>query len=324
MELNLFKLGQVSDNLSFAPLVDQPIDYTSEIPLSPVETVLSLSPSTTLSNQNISGDNSISLFVYDFETGQPIKFKSVISDAVTKEVLSTFESDGINPEFKINLGGFPVSSFNFKISAPGKKTISGPLASLSDDTIYLVKENFPYLQLIAVAALFAYAAKKKKSVGALDEKDLKLIALGLGGVISFSLLTKLLQSLGLWKSADTKALDVAASDPNSFWHPAFYLKLLSQGVKWSTGITATTADQWLRELDDAFSFFGDNEAKVKGILLRCQTQATMSFLAWEYNRNTGGDFLAYLRGQEKWYPWGGLSDYDINEVNKYISQLPKY
>lgn len=212
-----------------------------------------------------------------------------------------------------------------EIAAKGYKTVLIPATDLQyQNDVFLKKSSLPYLQIIAVSALLAYAAKKKKKVGEINEHDLKMVALGLGGLIGFGLLRKLLIALGLWKDPSTKALDDAATDPNNFWHPQFYLNLLSQGVNWTTGINTATADQWLRDIDNAFSFFGDNEAKVKGILERCQTQATLSFLAWEYNHNTGGDFLSYLRGQEKWYPWGGLSDTDVYEVSQYISKLPKY
>lgn len=263
----------------------------------------------------------MTIFIFNSK-GEPVSF--TISTFFQGQFVNTTNSDGVNPSIEISTAGYPLSDFGVKIESEGYKTISTTLDKLTDTTIFLQKASLPYIQIIAAVALFAYAAKHRKKVGEITENDLRLIALGFGGLLAFDTLRKVLEGLGLWKSRDTKDLDNAATDPNSFWSPNYYLSLAAKGTQWTTGITATTADQWLKDIDNAFSFWGDNESTVIGILKRCRTQATLSFLAWEYNHNTGGDFLSYLRGKEKWYPWGGLSDADVNEVSQYISRLPKY
>lgn len=260
-------------------------------------------------------------YIVDKKTLAPVKAYWELYNKRTGEIFATATADVYN----IWVTDDPDNTY-LKITASGYKTFDSVVTALTEpsDDIYLQKKSLPYIEIIAAIALFTYAAKHKKKVGELTPNDLKMVALGLGGIIAFEALQKILEGLGLWRSIDTKAIDNYASNPNSFWSPNYYLTLLSQGVTWSTGITRTTADIWLKDLDNAFSFFGDNEAVAKGILERCQTQATLSFLAWCYNQNTGGNFLSFLRGQDKWYPWGGLSDADINEVSQYISKLPKY
>lgn len=189
----------------------------------------------------------------------------------------------------------------------------------------IVFKHPPYLlYATAIVALVLLARKKNKKVGAITMTEVMPFLYIAGGVLAFGAIQKILVALGILKSPETKNLDNLSEDPNSFWSPNFYLTLLSQGVQWTSGIDTATAAQWIQDIKNAMGFFGDSEATIIGILKRARTQATFSFLAWEYNYETGGDFLAFLRGRDSWYPWAGLSDSDIYSVSQYISKLQKY
>lgn len=257
------------------------------------------------------------------DKGQPVPFTSIVNDAQTKQVLSTFNSDGINPQVKIYLGGYPLSSFGITIKAPGYKTVTGTLDSFNDTTIFLQKTSkLPFLELFAAMAIIAYAAKKKKKVGALTMEEIKPFLFIGGGLLAFDSIKRILEGLGFWKSEATKGLDDASTNPGSFWNPNFWRTVKPDNANWSYAIDVTTAQAWLKDLRDAFGPFNDNEDKAMGVLKRCRTQANLSFLADIFNRTYSEDLLTWLRGG--WWPQDRLSDSDVYTITNYISRLPKY
>lgn len=257
------------------------------------------------------------------DKGQPIPFTSIVSNSQTNEVLSTFNSDGVNPQVKIYLGGYPLSYFSVQIKAPGYKTISARLDTITDTTIFLQKTSkLPFLELIAAAAILAYAAKKKKKVGALTMEEIKPFLFVGGGILAFDSVKRILEGLGFWKSPATKNLDDASTNPNSFWNPNFWRTVKPDAANWTYAIDITTAQEWLKDLRNAFGAFNDNEEQAIAVFRRCRTQANCSFLADIFNRTYNEDLLTWLRGG--WWPQDRLSDADVNTINNYISRLPKY
>lgn len=172
----------------------------------------------------------------------------------------------------------------------------------------------------AVAAAIALARKEKRKISGITTADVMPFILIGGAVIAFDLVNKVLVMLGISDSRDTKELDDIATDPNSFWNPEFWRG--APGGNYSYAITESTARAWLSEIKSAFGPFNDDEEKVIGVFKRCRTQANASFLAWVFNKDTGQDLLKYLRGGT--WPQDRLSDADVNEITRYIKNLPKY
>lgn len=333
MELNLFKVGVVQQ-LTPAVMPADPVVFDSPAVFAPLDPVslapLGIGPDTMPNTQPLildaPGTQQTTGLTYIESTGNfidsnenPLTATWKWYNKKTGEIYAT----AISTSFHV-WGDTDLDNVALYAEVHGYRSAEIMATQLQPQNNIIFKK-VPYLvYLAAVVALIAMAKKKKKEVGAVTMQDILPFLYIAGGVLAFTFVKQILEALGIWKSKETKGLDTLASDPNSFWSPNFYLNLLRQGVTWTTGITATTADEWLKEIENAMGFFGDNESIVMGVLKRCQTQATFSFLAWEYNYNTGGDFLAFLRGRDAWYPWAGLSDTDIYSVSQYISNLPKY
>lgn len=257
------------------------------------------------------------------DKGQVIPFTSVVTDAQTNEVLSTYHSDGINPQVKIYTADFPLSSYRIAVQATGYKNFTAVLDKISDTTIFLQKQSkLPFLEMIAAGLILAYAAKKKKRVGALTMEEIKPFLYIGGGILAFDSVKRILEGLGFWKSEATKNLDDASTNPNSYWNPNFWRTIKPDAANWTYAIDVTTAQEWINDLRAAFGAFNDNEDQAIGVLKRCRTQANLSFLADIFNRTYGEDLLTWLRGG--WWPQDRLSDADVYTINNYISRLPKY
>lgn len=310
-----------------------PAPAPSDLAQSPTEQTLDLAPQTV----NYSTDYVLTINFVDKVTGQVIEVNGKMIDINTGTVLSQVANSS---QVNISNTGVPWNQLGLQFYKTGYKKIVTTaeqvmnLQSNNDGTYTLYFEKGVGTTVIFEAAALAallfiyYRHKKRKGVGAFNKQKAidigEVVLLGIGAYLLYKMVKKILDFLGVTKSAATISLDGAETNPKSPWNPQYYLNLLSEGVQWSTGITATTAAQWIQDLKDAMGFFGDNESKVMGILKRCQTQATLSFLAWEYQHETGEDFLAFLRGRSSWYPWAGLSDDDLYNVQNYILQLPKY
>lgn len=257
------------------------------------------------------------------DKGQPVPFTSIVSNSQTNEVLSTFNSDGINPQVKIYTADWPLSLFKVTIKATGFKTVVVTLDKITDTTIFLQKKSsLAILELIAAAGIIAFARKKKKKVGSLTMDEVRPFLYIGGGLLAFDSVKRILEGLGIWKSTATKGLDDTSTNPNSFWNPNFWRTVKPDGANWTYAIDVTTAQQWLSDLRNAFGAFNDDEETAIGVFKRCRTQANCSFLADIFNRTYNQDLLSWLRGG--FWPQDRLSDADVYTINNYISRLPKY
>lgn len=182
--------------------------------------------------------------------------------------------------------------------------------------------NITIFALLAVLAAVHLYRQKTGKIGKLTTADLMPLFLLAGGVIGFVLLKQVLEKLGIWESADTKALDAVQDEPNSFWSPNYWQTIKPANKNWTYAITESEAAEWLREIEDSFGMFNDCEECAIAVFKRCRTKANLSFLSWVFSKLGGGDLLTYLRGG--WWPQDRLSDADVNIINQYISKLPNY
>lgn len=219
-------------------------------------------------------------------------------------------------------------SFVFVIEFEGYAKKIVPIAQLPETsegeaTIELEKENSQAAIITAAALLlFLLTTKNKKGkVGALTVGDVTPYIVIVIALYGFGIIDKVLQALGLSDSKDTKDLDNAATDPYSFWSPTFWQKKPAN-IPWTYSIDRTQAIQYGNDIIDAFGFFDDDESAVKSIFRLMRTQANVSYLAYVFQQEEGKDLLSYLRGGI--WPKDRLSDSDVNEINQFISQLPKY
>lgn len=217
-----------------------------------------------------------------------------------------------------------VNTTAVRFEKKGYKSQTVPFSELMQNPdIYLQEgSEFPYWMIVMVIAAVAIHKKKSGKVGAMGIDDLLPIFLLVGGVLAFSLIQKLLVSIGLWDSQDTKDLDNLQDDPNSFWNPNYWQTVKPANANYSYAITQATARQWAKDIWDAIGAINDCESCIIAVFKRCKTRANASFLAWEFQNVYNQDLLTWLRGGT--WPSDRLSDADVNLINKYINNLPKY
>lgn len=176
----------------------------------------------------------------------------------------------------------------------------------------------------AVLIVMNTKKKGKSKVGAINNNDLTTIFLLLGGIIAFTVIKKILESVGIWTSPEKKKLQSIAIDPNSFWTPTYWQNINPGGSGWTYALTEEQAQNLLSQIKSAFGLFTDSPEKVMAAFRTLQTKANVSFLAWELQKTDGADLLELLRNGGGILPWDGLSDSDTLAINDYINSLPNY
>src|SRR5574337_496543 len=183
----------------------------------------------------------------------------------------------------------------------------------------------PFLELNSTASKTWYALagglglilmlneikKKKKRVGKIETSEILPIILIGAALIGFNLIQKLLTSLGIWSSPETKNLDaIASSGANTnFWNPNYYLQFSSYP---NGNVTTPQAIDYINQITSAFGIFNDCEECVTGVFRQMKTKSNVSFLAKVFYDQTGQDLLTYLRGGL--WPQDRLSDQDVNTI----------
>jgi hypothetical protein len=265
---------------------------------------------------------SIAFTFKDGKTGEPLAVNGKLIDLGSNSVLSTITN---SLEANVSVADVPAYQLQAEFFKNGYKKISLNLGNISQSQVVLTFErtsHFPYLELLALLALVAFAKKRKKQVGAVTTKDVLPFMLIGGGLLAFSIVKKLLEFLGVWESHDSKNLDNEAQDPSSPWNPTLWQRLQSQGVKWSYAITYDQAAELVQQLQNAFGPFNDDEEQAIAIFKNFRTQANASFFADVFQRITGQDLLSYVRGGS--WPQDRLSDADVYSLNNFLHNLKQY
>lgn len=185
----------------------------------------------------------------------------------------------------------------------------------------------PLLLLVAIVAVIG----RKNVVGnpaaaAVVMKNLNLqkvsptVKIVAGGVLLF-FIYKTLVWFGVLRGGDTISLDNASTNPNSFWSPNFY-KTKPDYVQWTAPITYNQAVYLARQIYDAFGWINDNEEQAIAVFKSFRAQSSVSYLADVFAQQYGQDLLTFLRGGN--WPQDRLSDADVQNINAYVSRLPKY
>jgi hypothetical protein len=260
--------------------------------------------------------------IFDAATQAPVMAQGSIRNVRTGEVYGQWTSTS----YRVwnNDTDIPNADLQLIIGADGYATQKLTIAQIAlQPDIFLKKGSgiAPYLMAAAVLGFIAFAKKKKKQVGKVTTADVFPFLLIGGGLLAFSLVKKLLESLGIWDSADTHHLNDTSTDPGSFWNPNFW-RLKPDNIPFSYVVTTPTATAWVDEIWDAVGAFNDCESCIIAVFKRCHTQANASFLCDVFQARYGKDLLTWLRGG--FWPYDHLSDSDVNTITNYVSNLPKY
>lgn len=186
------------------------------------------------------------------------------------------------------------------------------------------KDNYAWLALLAIPML---ATTRQKKVGEIGFNTPTIITAGAAFLLfkGAGLINSLLSALGLGKDKDDKDIDAENSNPDSPLKPTLYL---SATTAQRTGVYATLtyggkATDLGQKLLNSFGAFNDDEATAISVFKSFTTQLQASCFAyiWEKEWNFG-DLLQWLRGDA--YPNDRLDTGEINEILRYLKNLPKY
>lgn len=176
----------------------------------------------------------------------------------------------------------------------------------------------PSLILIFGILLLAFIlfSKKKKKVGKIQREDVMTFVLIAGVFLSFDMIKKILESVGIWKDKATKTLDSAMTNPDDAFNPNFY----KQYSNFNYAISTAQAEAYAKRIYDSFGFFNDCEECVKAVFYEMKTKSNVSFLSEVFQTKYGKALLPFLRGGV--WPQDRLSDSDVAEIYNYVQKLP--
>lgn len=186
----------------------------------------------------------------------------------------------------------------------------------------MLTNKFPVaLVAAAIAAGVILLPGEKEKVGEITSDNAKTGLIIAGGVVAWVLLKDLLEALGIFRSQDTVNLDNAATDPNSWWNPNYYLTK-PDNISYTRPITTAQAIELADRIYDATGWVNDNEEAIKSVFRSLPSRAAGSFLAAVFQARYQMDLLSFLRGGS--WPQDRLSDADVNEITQFVNRLPKY
>lgn len=181
--------------------------------------------------------------------------------------------------------------------------------------------SVPWTYILLVIAAVAVYYNQTKKIGKLGKQDIIPIMILAGGVIGFSLIKKILEGIGIWDSQDSKDLDNASTDPDSWWNPNFW-KTKPLTIPYTNPITAATGRALAESIYNSFGAFNDDEESAIAVFKLLPSQAAGSYLSEIFANNYSQDMLTFLRGGN--WPQDRLSDSDVNVINNFVNNLPKY
>lgn len=149
------------------------------------------------------------------------------------------------------------------------------------------------------------------------KQEQKYIVIGAAaiGLVYFGVLDPLLKFLGVKQSADTAALDTAASNPQSMWSPTLWKNTFNAKI-----LTRAAAERLSRDIYDSFGMFNDCEECVISAFKQLSYRTQVSYLADIFYQLYGQDLISFIRGGN--YPQDRLSDNDVQSINSFLQKLP--
>jgi hypothetical protein len=161
----------------------------------------------------------------------------------------------------------------------------------------------------------------------MKQEDRKLIQyVILVGAGYYLIVKPILEKIGLKKSAEEQQLeDINYIPPaGNVWAGSGYKQ-----VPGALLLTSAIANQYAKQIYDAFGFFGDDEATIFGIFRALKTQSQVAWLSKAFKEKYGTDLLTFLQKGSKtsqiWRPaTSGLNVEEMATILNIIKSKPKY
>lgn len=185
------------------------------------------------------------------------------------------------------------------------------------------KKNKNWLIVAALAAV-VIANKKGKSIGATQNKINPNTVLYIGGgLLGYSIINKILVSLGIWEGKGSKNVTKAQTDPNSCWKPFFWKTAATPGTVILL-ISDDVAVSMSKTIYNAFHVFQDDFSAIFGVFARLKTKTQVSYLSMKFQEKYNIDLLTFLTNGGGILPWDGLSETQLEKLTTFVSNLKNY
>lgn len=140
-----------------------------------------------------------------------------------------------------------------------------------------------------------------------------------GGILGYMLVIKpIFNALGITKSAEQQAIDVAATYP--VWGASFY----KNGPANQLLLDDSTAATYASIIQQYPGLLYDNYAGVLGVFQALRTKSQVSQLCDVFQKKYNRSLYAYLLDGGGILPWDGLSGDHLTQINKIVNSLPNY
>lgn len=274
----------------------------------------------------IGGFNDYVLTFVDAQTGSPLPAVTVSIMDQFGNVLSVEGGAGTGIDGVLTLTGID-DSINYTVTASksGYKDLTLNTGDLSGQNNWRVvmEKRFNVLPLLGVTMiLFAINNKKKKKVGAIEQKDIINAGLVIGGgfllIKGTNLINSILELIGLQQSPDETAVLLSGSDPNSFWNPTFWRKFTT----YTYAMTLAEAESIISQIDDSLGNWTNDQSAAIAAIKQVRTQANLSWIAYVLQQEQGKDLITWLH-TSSWIE-NGLTYAQINDITNYVSKLPSH
>lgn len=153
-----------------------------------------------------------------------------------------------------------------------------------------------------------------------DKINVNTVLVVAGGLIGFTMVTKLLAQFGLWTGPGGQATQQEQANPNSPWKPAFY----KSSPAGSYLLTVDTATAFSKTIHNAFTVFNDDFNAIMSVFSALKTKSQLSFLSDVFQQRYNEDLLSFLKDGGGILPWDGLSDTHLKVLTDLVNHLPQY
>jgi hypothetical protein len=150
-----------------------------------------------------------------------------------------------------------------------------------------------------------------------EENKNLLLKIAIGAAVSYFVVYPLLQKLGLVKSAAQTAVDNAKITNGNAFDPKLW-----QNTPGAALLTVSYTNNMIQAIKDAFGIISDNYDAILAQFKQLSHQTQVSWLADQFQQQTGFDLLEYLSNGGGILPWDGLSNDHLAAIVTYCNNLP--
>jgi len=148
-----------------------------------------------------------------------------------------------------------------------------------------------------------------------QQENLIKYAIGAAGAY-FLIVRPVLSKFGIIKSAKQTSIENETLKINSPWNPNYWQQYSGAHI-----ITGAALSDIIYNIEDSFGVLADNYENILGQFKKLQYKTQVSYLADQWQRQKGTDFLSFLGKGGGIFPWDGLSTEHLSALINYVNTL---